>query len=95
MTSNALLDKTFLQQLDRYQHKTIYAKIISLNFDEEAISEITGNVLNGNISVDGSSSVRRTCNLTLVTEATRINEIDWALRTKFKVLIGIENHINS
>lgn len=94
MTSNALLDKNFLLELDRYRHKTVYVRIVSLNFDEDPVAEITGNVTGGSISVDGSSSVRRTCNLTLVTNATRISEVDWALRTKFQVMIGIENHID-
>lgn len=95
MNSNsALLDKDFLQKLDQYHHKILYAKIISLNIDEDPIAEITGNVVSGNINVDGSSVVRRTCTLNIVTNIVRINEVDWALRTKFKVLIGINNVID-
>ena len=93
--NNALLDKDFLIKLDQWRHKTTYVRLISLNVDEDPIAEITGNVLSGSINVDGSSSVRRTCNIQLVTEATRLSEIDWTLRTKFKVLIGLENKIDS
>jgi len=65
-----------------------------LNFDEDPIAEITGNITGGNINVDGSSSVRRSCSLTLVTNDVRINEIDWTLRTKFQALIGVKNDID-
>jgi len=61
--NNALLDKDFLIKLDQWRHKTIYVRLISLNVDEDPIAEITGNVLSGSINVDGSSSVRRTCNI--------------------------------
>jgi len=65
----ALLDKEFLKKLNEYRNKTIYAKLVSLNWDEEPIAEIQGNVQSGSINIDGSSSVRRTCNLTLVTNS--------------------------
>ena len=38
--------------------------------------------------------MRRTCNLQLVTNVVRINEIDWSLRTKFSVYFGLENTID-
>lgn len=94
-SNNALLDKDFLLKLDQHRHRTTHIRIVSLNLEEDPVAEITGNVVSGNISIDGSSAVRRTCNLSLVTEANRINELDWALYTKFKVYIGLENHIDS
>lgn len=90
-----LLDTTFLEQLiEQYSHK-VYAKVIALTQDELPIAEITGNVTQGNITVDGSSAVRRTCNLTLVTSSIDINNVDWSLHTKFKLSIGLENYIDS
>ncbi len=94
MMTNALLDKTFLKKLDQVRHKTIYVKIVSLNLDGDPIAEITGNVIGGNINVDGKSCVRRTCNLQLVTNVVRINEIDWSLRTKFRAYLGLKNTID-
>lgn len=94
MAIDALLDKDFLQKLDANRHKTLYAKIISLNFDEDPIAEITGNLTGGTINVDGSSSVRRSCSFTLVTNSIRINEVDWTLRTKFSAMIGVENTVD-
>ena len=93
--SNALIDKTFLRELDLYRHRKVYVRLVSLNFDEDPVAEITGNVTGGSINVDGSSSMRRTCNLTLVTNVVRINDLDWSLRTKFRCYIGLENTVNS
>jgi hypothetical protein len=61
-----LLDKNFLKQLDAENQREVYAKIVSLNIHEEPIESIEGRVTGGSISIDGSSSVRRSCNLTLV-----------------------------
>ena len=92
--ANALLNIDFLRRLDQYRHKTVYARLVSLNFDEDPIAEITGNVVSGSVNVDGSSNIRRTCSLQLITNVVRINEVDWSLRTKFKCYIGIENNID-
>jgi hypothetical protein len=61
-----LLDKNFLKQLDAENEREVYAKIVSLNIHEEPIESIEGRVTGGSISIDGSSSVRRSCNLTLI-----------------------------
>ena len=90
----ALLDKEFLRQLDLYPHKTVYAKLISLNYDDEPIEILEGKVTGGSINSDGTSSVRRTCSLTLVTDDINVNNYKWGLKTKIKVYIGLENHIN-
>lgn len=88
------LDKDFLRALDQYHHKTVYAKIIALNYQEEPIEQIEGVVTGGSISVDGSSSVRRSCSLTLVAKNLTINNVYWGLSSKVSILIGLENHIN-
>lgn len=89
-----LLDKAFLLKLDQYRHKEVYAKVITLSIDGEPVAEISGNVTNGTVNVDGASAVRRTCNLTLVTNNIQINDLDWALRTKFKLSVGLKNYID-
>ena len=90
-----MLDRDFLQQLDEYNLREVYAKVIAINFDEQPQQELTGIVQSGSINIDGKSAVRRTCNVTLTTNQaqTRAN-IDWALRTKFKLYIGLKNFIN-
>lgn len=90
----ALLDKDFLRNLDEHRNKKLYAKIVSLTWDEEPQAEITGNVLQGSINVDGSSKVRRTCNLTVVTNTIQIDEIAWSLRSKFYLYIGLDNTVD-
>ena len=90
-----LLDKKFLQELDAESQKEIYAKIVSLNVHEEPIESIEGRVTGGSINIDGSSSVRRSCNLTLVTQNVDINDIYWGFSNKFKLYIGVLNTINN
>ena len=92
--NNALLDKDFLKALDEHLEKEIYIKIISLDFHENPRTEIQGVATGGSINVDGSSAVRRTCNLNLVTKNAQVNEVDWALETKFKLQIGLKNFVN-
>lgn len=89
-----LLDKNFLKQLDAETQKEIYAKIVSLNVHEHPIESIEGRVTGGSINIDGSSSVRRSCNLTLVTQDVNINDIYWGFSNKFKLYIGVLNTIN-
>ena len=89
-----LLDKEFLRQVDSYYQREVYAKVVSLDFDENPIAEITGNVTQGTINVNGDSAVRRTCSLTLVTSSVQVNEIDWSLRTKFRLYIGLKNFVD-
>ena len=96
-TSQAMLDRDFLKKMDNYTQREVFAKLISLDWDERAIAEITGNIVSGNISVDGSSSTRRTCSLSLVTDNQNadLNDIYWGLNTKFAVLIGLKNYIDN
>ena len=91
---NPLLDYDFLKELDSYPHKTVYAKIILLNFDELPVQEIQGRISAGSINVDGASAIRRTCSLTMITNEEKIDNIYWGLKNKFKLEIGLENNIN-
>ena len=89
-----LYDENFLIQLDQYPHHHTWAKIVALNKDEYPIEEISGKVINGSINIDGTSSTRRTCSLSLVAEDVNINEYYWGLKTKFEVYVGLENYID-
>ena len=88
------MNKNFLKQLDEYREKEVYIKIISLDFSEKPRSEIQGYAVGGSINVDGSSAVRRTCSLNMISENAKINELDWALETKFKLEIGLKNFVD-
>lgn len=93
--NNPLLDYAFLRKLDLYPHKTVYAKIILLNFNEQPVQEIQGQITGGSVNVDGASAVRRTCSLTMLTNEEKIDNIYWGLKNKFKLEIGLENQIDA
>ena len=59
-----LNDSNFLETIDTMKVSEKYVKITALNWDETPIKEIQGIVNGGSINIDGSSSVRRTINLT-------------------------------
>jgi hypothetical protein len=93
---NPLMDLEFLRQLDLQKNKTVYAKVILLTFNDEApIEEIQGKITSGSINIDEASAVRRTCSLSMVTLDKNINDIYWVLNNKFKLEVGIENHIDN
>lgn len=95
-----LNDMDFLMQLDKLHMRVQYAKIILLTFaDEVPIKEIQGTISSGNLSVNGSSAVRRTINLTMLASAQNSNleDIDneISINKKVKVLIGYDNPLKS
>lgn len=94
MNKNPLLDEEFLKDLYMHRSREIFSKIIALTLDEDPVEEIQGQVTGGSISLDGSSSVRRTCNLTMVAKDLDINQYYWGLKNKFKLYIGLANNIN-
>ena len=95
-----LKDKDFLRALDNEINKFYWVKIDVLNSDELPIESIEGRVQPGSsITIDGSSSVRRTCSITFIAEdenndLTNIDNL-LAINKKVKIMVGIENHINS
>lgn len=91
---NYKYDKSFLLELDNYPNKIIHAKIISLTQDELPQEEITGKITSGSINIDGASAVRRTCSLSMIANDVNLHSFYWGLSTKFKLEIGVENHIN-
>ena len=90
MSSNPLLNQEFLKALDENNSKEVFAKIISLTKEEYPVEDISGKVSQGTISIDGNSSIRRTCSLTIVADRVNINEYNWGFSTKFKLYIGVK-----
>lgn len=92
-------DMDFLTALDKLRIKSHYAKIVLLSFDEKPIREIQGNITSGNLSVNGSSSVHRTINLTMLADETNSdlenidNEI--SINKKVRVYVGYKNPLKS
>ena len=90
-----ILDDKFLRLLDLEKQREIFAKIISLDIDENPIEEIQGRVTSGSVSVDGNSAVRRTCSVSLVANELNIHDYYWGLNTKFKLFIGLTNMVKT
>lgn len=94
-----LNDLDFLMKLDKLNLRTQYAKIILLSFDEKPIKEIQGNISSGSLSVNGSSSVRRTINLSIFANYANSNleDIDneISINKKIKVFVGYKNPLKS
>lgn len=83
-----LKDSSFLQSIDKMQNKEQYVRITLLDFSEKPIQSIQGQVTGGTINLDGSSSVRRTCNLSMVAQEYE-NDL-----TNVDNLISINKKIN-
>ena len=84
---NPLNDKEFIKKLDQNHQREIYARIVSLTMDELPVEEISGKVSQGTISIDGTSAVRRTCSLTIISDRVNINNYYWGLSNKFKLYL--------
>lgn len=95
---NPLKDASFLRKLDRENLKTFYVKIIILNKDELPLRAIEGRVSAGSISIDGSSSVRRSGSITFLAEQKEndLTDVDnlLSINKKIKILVGMENNID-
>lgn len=97
-----LNDMDFLIKLDKARLKTQYVKIILLSFDKEnTIGEIQGSISSGSISVNGSSAVRRTINLSMLAdiENSDIEDVNLdktiTINKKIKIEIGLKNPFRS
>lgn len=98
MATNFLKDKTFLDKLDTLPVKEQYVRITVLSWDEQPIQEIQGRVINaGSLTLDGTSTVRRTCTLSLFAEE-RENDLEnvdqlFSVNKKVKIELGIKNTV--
>ena len=90
-----LQDKDFLLELDNYPQQEKYARITSLTLEEKPLEALEGKVTGGSLNLDGASSLRRTCSLSLIAYDTNITDFYWGLANKFKLEIGVKNNINS
>lgn len=91
-----LRDKNFLKTIDRISLKEEFAKITILNWQERPIEEIQGKVSSGTLNINGNSSLRRTCNLTILIDESNSNitnvKNSLSINKKIKLDIGIKNN---
>ena len=90
-----LQDSSFLKKFDEMKLKEQLVKIIVLTFDEKPIAEVQGIVTGGNITMDGSSAMRRTCNISFIADPKENNlsstKYLLSMNKKVKLLIGFKN----
>ena len=96
---NNVQDAAFLKALDNERNKFYYARIIVLDKLEKPIKSIEGRVQQGSsISINGNSSVRRTCNITLIADEVEndLTNIEnfLSINKKIKIAVGIEKWID-
>ena len=88
--------RAFLAKLDEFVNQKRYVRLTLLDWDENPIKEIQGEVSGGSISMDGSSSIRRTCSLTTSVSAQGYSvddaDDDFAINKKVFVEVGIKNY---
>lgn len=91
-----LKDNNFLKEFNEIHLKEQYVKIIVLTFDEKPIQQIQGLITGGNISLDGSSGMRRTCNLNMIVNQSNMSLTSTqnllSINKKIEVLIGFVNN---
>ena len=95
-----LKDRDFLRALDNNNNKFYWAKIEVLDAEERPMQSIEGRVLSGStISINGSSAVRRTCNISFMAEDTDndLTNVEnlLSVNKKIKIYEGIKNDINN
>ena len=90
-----LTRREFLAQLDDIINQKRYAKLTLLNWKEEPLKEIQGEIVSGFLSKDGSSAVRVTGNLTTAVDAGSYSvedaNMDFAINKKIFIEVGIRN----
>lgn len=91
-----LQDTEFLYKLDNMKLKTIYIKLILLDFvTENPIQELQGIAQSGSITVNPSAAIRRTLVLVINADeaSSHIENIEnlIALNSKIKIFVGLKN----
>lgn len=88
--------RNFLATIDNFLNQKQYVRITLLNWTEEPIKEIQGELSSGTISKDGSSSVRRTCQLSAAISRGEYDvedaDMDFAINKKIFIEIGVKNY---
>lgn len=96
---NYLQDYDFLKRLDLQKLKEFNAKIVILDIKEQPLISIEGKIRNGNININGNSSLRRTGSLTFVAQEdtnnlTKVENL-LSINKKIKIFIGYKNNIDT
>ena len=89
--------RDFLDKLLLKKVREVYSKIELLDWSENIIQEIQGDLIDGSLSVDGSSTIRRTCSLSLRLKDNNYNiasiKNTVSLNKKVRIYVGIKNDL--
>src|SRR5215510_15604760 len=93
---NFMLDRGFLQEVNKFRVKTYHAAIMLLDFaTERPITQLEGRVVNGSMSIQGKSATRRTGSLQIVFDKSTLDltNVDnlISINKKFALSIGVQN----
>ena len=93
-----LSDNEFLSIIDQMNIREQVVKLTLLNWNEEPIRDIQGLVTGGSLNIDGSSSMRRTANISLVVadNTATYDDLDnlFSINKKIYLEIGLLNTTN-
>ena len=93
-----LSDNEFLSIVDQMNIREQVVKLTLLNWNEEPIRDIQGLVTGGSLNIDGSSSMRRTANISLVVadNTAAYDDLDnlFSINKKIYLEIGFFNTTN-
>ncbi len=94
--NGAATKREFLKKIDSFVNQKQYVRITLLNWDEEPLKEIQGELTSGTITKDGSSSVRRTCSLSASVGNGDYDiddaDYDFSINKKIFIEIGVKNY---
>ena len=94
--SNYLLDQEFLLTLCSQRNQERYARICVFDKEKKPLEYIIGQIAGGSVTIDGSSLLRRTCTLNILTDKTSpLTQTYWSLTHEFELEIGLKNTINN
>lgn len=98
MSVNTIYSTDFLNSVMEMPIRENYVKLELLDWNENFIEEIQGIVTNGSISFNGQSSMRRTCNFTILIPEVKNDYILTNLinlNKKFRLFIGYKNYLQN
>lgn len=89
-------DLAFLKYFDNQRIKKQYLKITMLDWKENPVQEIQGIIIGGNLNIDGSSALRRTCSFEIFVDNEDyggISNLDilFSLNKKVYLEVGFDN----
>lgn len=90
-------DMKFLKKVLEAHVTTFFTKVTILNWKEDPIQQIEGKVVSANFTFDGSSSLRRTGNISFILQdfydSNNVNSI-FSINKKINIEIGYVNQTN-